>query len=497
MDVAAIPAASAAVAHSTADSAVVHADPVELAAAREAALVEPTSLQLFSFSHAGLQAERDLALVSMLSLSDDDIVIHESSPVVASLSDDRRALPASTLQHHSTAAPSFKPYSSALGQFQSFRLISAQGSVKEQQESANLHSLTWSTKIDPSKALCQYEADSGQCSDSTCTAQHFRDFEMTDDEVLADLMQTSASLLDELQLKALSEDLRSKRLAGASSRRLADVVRDIIGRQDPVTLDRNVFRAAHLHARSVQKTQLADASRRQDIPPLSTKTPFRMPPAVPILCSGVAELMAGVIDRPSRYYESLLSRDEHEAILCREPTNVAAWVNYAVSEIEPVAGNASGGDRVPNFNSALKILNRALELNHASEHLWCLYIDLYQRVGKNARVESLFAQAVALLPESFAIWWQWALYQRANGSEAQLTVLERMLNHCCSSSSSSQQQQQHSDSGSVELHCADCPDIYRSVSYQRRHLVPDLGFEWAATQHGRHFAAVRYATPSC
>ena len=35
-------------------------------------------------------------------------------------------------------------------------------------------SLTYSHNIDPTKAICRYEADGGRCNDATCEYQHFR-----------------------------------------------------------------------------------------------------------------------------------------------------------------------------------------------------------------------------------------------------------------------------------------------------------------------------------
>lgn len=93
----------------------------------------------------------------------------------------------------STSIPPFptdyQPYSSPLLMFTSYRLNPAFHSMNK----IPLDSLTYSNKLDPNKVMCKYEL-TGVCSDPNCTAQHVKDLEMTEDEVVQDLVSYAPTL---------------------------------------------------------------------------------------------------------------------------------------------------------------------------------------------------------------------------------------------------------------------------------------------------------------
>ena len=77
----------------------------------------------------------------------------------------------------------YKPYCSPLLMFASYRLnLNFSSSAK-----APLNSITYSNKLDPHHIMCRFEL-TGTCSDSSCTAQHLRDLQMTKDELVQDLV---------------------------------------------------------------------------------------------------------------------------------------------------------------------------------------------------------------------------------------------------------------------------------------------------------------------
>ncbi|GAO50358.1 hypothetical protein SAICODRAFT_30555 [Saitoella complicata NRRL Y-17804] len=84
-----------------------------------------------------------------------------------------------------TPKPKFTPYQSALRSFRSYRFHPLYASNTEQQ----YRSATYSHKIDPKIRMCLYETSGGTCNDDTCESQHFRDTNMDDNEILADLIK--------------------------------------------------------------------------------------------------------------------------------------------------------------------------------------------------------------------------------------------------------------------------------------------------------------------
>ncbi len=99
------------------------------------------------------------------------------------------SLPTSTMSSKNASDCSFKPYTSPLLIFSSYRSspnFSTSAKVP-------LDSLTYSNKIDPNRVFCQFEL-TGTCSDGSCTAQHFRDVPMTKDEIATELVSYCPSL---------------------------------------------------------------------------------------------------------------------------------------------------------------------------------------------------------------------------------------------------------------------------------------------------------------
>ena len=82
----------------------------------------------------------------------------------------------------------YKPYSSPLLSFQSYRL----SPHYRTHERLQLSSLSHSNKIDPMKIMCKFDAF-GKCGDSHCTGQHFRDIKPTHAELVDDIIAYSPS----------------------------------------------------------------------------------------------------------------------------------------------------------------------------------------------------------------------------------------------------------------------------------------------------------------
>jgi len=108
---------------------------------------------------------------------------------------------------------SFKPYVSPLLMFSSYR----SNSNFSASTNGPLTSFTYSSKLDPNKALCQFEL-TGTCSDNSCTSQHLRDISMSKEEITRDVTSNCPSLVGcnekELADYSVASDIDRDRVTG-------------------------------------------------------------------------------------------------------------------------------------------------------------------------------------------------------------------------------------------------------------------------------------------
>ena len=117
------------------------------------------------------------------------------------------SLPGSTTTVGSatTSYGGIKPYISPLLVFSSYRSSPNFSSSAK----VPLNSITYSNKLDPSRVLCQFEL-TGTCSDNSCTAQHFRDIQMTNEEISQDLLSYCPSIAGCTEQELLESTLASR-----------------------------------------------------------------------------------------------------------------------------------------------------------------------------------------------------------------------------------------------------------------------------------------------
>ena len=98
----------------------------------------------------------------------------------------------------------FKPYSSPLLLFQSYRL----SPYFRTQAKLPLSSLTHSNKINPQKIMCKFEL-LGVCIDPKCPYQHFRDVNLSREELVQDIISYQPTLAGctESELSVVDESL--------------------------------------------------------------------------------------------------------------------------------------------------------------------------------------------------------------------------------------------------------------------------------------------------
>ena len=98
----------------------------------------------------------------------------------------------------------YKPYSSPLLMFQSYRL----SPYFRTQAKLPLSSLTHSNKINPQKIMCKFEL-LGVCNDPKCPYQHFRDVNLSREELVQDIISYQPTLAGctESELSVVDESL--------------------------------------------------------------------------------------------------------------------------------------------------------------------------------------------------------------------------------------------------------------------------------------------------
>ena len=98
----------------------------------------------------------------------------------------------------------YKPYSSPLLMFQSYRL----SPYFRTQAKLPLSSLTHSNKINPQKIMCKFEL-LGMCIDPKCPYQHFRDVNLSREELVQDIISYQPTLAGctESELSVVDESL--------------------------------------------------------------------------------------------------------------------------------------------------------------------------------------------------------------------------------------------------------------------------------------------------
>eukprot|EP00842_Homolaphlyctis_polyrhiza_P001451 jgi/Hompol1/2306/HPOL_002891-RA len=398
---------------------------------------EPTVYPLLSLgSDTVLQHPLDLSLPSA-------VVAHRADLVVNLFNGWHRPLSfpnnLAAEDSRSSAKSRFVPYSAVLPQFQGL-YASIPGTDFEK---LKLHSV--SKRFDPLLPLCKYEAEGGKCSDSTCQGQHLVSISTTDDEVLSSVLSTCAVALNAADLERLVADMQKKRATGASLEAVTLVALETLQRQDAIALNRRIFKGTRVALNKPSTITVAEGSMQSggtltgEIRDEEAIYHPVLPPSPPVLCNGITKLINGTRTAESRYYEPALSIEEYETDVKHDPHKIEMWIGYALHHLSPKSdGNVAKGLRSSaKLHSALQVLSSGVQANRTSEHLWLLYLELYQRRGRRQDTRELFKNATRFVPGCIIFWWQWYLFEYAEPGEASINVLVSMLKHLCSDTSSS------------------------------------------------------------
>ncbi|KAJ3180998.1 Zinc finger C3H1 domain-containing protein [Geranomyces variabilis] len=377
-----------------------------------------------------LRTENDIALMSNL---------HSSSSFPANeWWNPAREGGQSALGHKATVEEegrkkALAPYSSHLSRFRSFRF--------SKNYDKDIKSLTWSNKIDPFVNLCRFETEGGVCHDASCRGQHFRDISMSEKELAVDLISytaTEAGTSVNANLHRLKDDLQA---VGPHGTRIEHLARAVAHhqRQDHAgdIASMSFGRQSGALPRRVSASDTAASPETNVAAPSHTRTPV-LPPATPILVSGVRAIIDKDKPKHARYYQSgVLSEEDLQAAALADPKSVSAWVEYAVSVLPANLALNDLAPGTPLLDKPLNVLSRALQENRDSEELWSFYMELYGRVGTCADARESFEQAVRFVKSGWSLWWRWCLWEKETA--AKIEVMQKMVAAIVAAGSSSKQ----------------------------------------------------------
>ncbi|KAK9766512.1 Zinc finger C3H1 domain-containing protein, variant 2 [Basidiobolus ranarum] len=289
-------------------------------------------------------------------------------------------------------------------------------------------------QIDPFQKICMYEVAGGECNDDTCTSQHFRDVQLTDDDYLVSLISDDVTNEPGAYSKYLGE-LHSK-LSELKDIQKLDVhlLEEIIvqtklsylnGKESsfgPVSssLSSNALAEAHQSGAAQHKNikyssiDFTERDLAQIAKPFTVEWIYKnygeqaSETSFPNL-----ELNQGEAQLEDLHDHSLLKSEQ-------------SWVEYAVSLL-PDLSKVKASDPVCNVDKSLQILSLALERYSSSEFLWNFYFELYIYIRGDGldEIRKMFETAIKLNMRSALIWWRY--YQWEPEAEKRLTVLKRML----------------------------------------------------------------------
>ncbi|XP_022089495.1 zinc finger C3H1 domain-containing protein-like isoform X2 [Acanthaster planci] len=310
---------------------------------------------------------------------------------------------------------SLAPYTSPLLCFRSYRL--SPFFVKEAKFSRL--SPSFSHKLDPTRALCQFELN-GTCNDDDCPWQHQKDYELSDHEIYADILAYTPVI-------AASRDWQDpeKRL-----QRVEDYVNKAVkNSKRPETAKRQREALCRAFANAVL-TQTKKGSKGVIAQPRAwtpRQTPADHPnpvdddidlPTVPRGSKPAGGLHVVPLggDNSERYYtgEGIL---ELEAAVLENPGDVDRWIKLAARII---------GDETEDqdIDRGLNALSRGLESNQSSSELWLQYLLLYSQREDHGDLSELCQQALQFAP-SYDLYWQCLSFEESFPSKD--STCERML----------------------------------------------------------------------
>ncbi|XP_071853121.1 zinc finger C3H1 domain-containing protein-like isoform X2 [Apostichopus japonicus] len=264
-------------------------------------------------------------------------------------------------------------------------------------------SRTFSNNVDPRRVLCKFELN-GVCNDSSCKCQHERDYLLSEEAVLTDLLSYAPSLVNitpkmkpEEQSNKISRFLQilteqvNKETSGCQSKDkqyfcLNSVTRQL--RKDKVEVPILCERQWKPKKEGDKENRTESSHREEEeadvFQVLRSK---KVPEAIQVM---------GVDD--SRYYCGREKNIENlESLVLEESHDTELWLKLVSLILQE--GSAECQDR------ALNALSRGLEHNPSSPDLWPVYLSLYSSRPEHPDLVEICTQAMQHTKD-YTVYWK-------------------------------------------------------------------------------------------
>ncbi|XP_038050957.1 zinc finger C3H1 domain-containing protein-like isoform X2 [Patiria miniata] len=310
---------------------------------------------------------------------------------------------------------SLVPYSSPLLCFRSYRL----SPFFVQEAKLSRLSLSFSHKLNPMRAMCQFELN-GTCNDDECPWQHKKDYEMTDHEVYADLLAytsliaTSKDWQDPEKRHQRVEDYINKAVKKSKRPENAKRQREALCRafaNAVLTQTKKVSPGIIAQPRSWTPKQAPSTSPQTS----GDKTDPPLLPRGSKMTEGLQIIPLGGGNQ-ERYFSGEGIADLEAAVL-ETPGDVKMWIKLACR----IIGDESEDQ---DIDPGLNALSRGLEANQSSSELWLQYLLLYSQREDHSDLSELCQQALQFAP-SYDLYWQCLSFEES--FPAKDAICDRMI----------------------------------------------------------------------
>ncbi|XP_052087400.1 zinc finger C3H1 domain-containing protein-like [Mytilus californianus] len=307
--------------------------------------------------------------------------------------------------HSSSPSPKLK-YRSPLLHFKSYR-FSPYFRIKEKM---SLSSPTVANKINPKKMLCRFDI-LGTCHDEECAGQHQSNYQMSQDEILQDILSYCPAVAD------IDKDTNPIHYQAEIGRYVTQVRKQYEGM---FTIDRLFVlmasqvneKGAHIKPHMMfykprkwkpsQKDLLANKPdfihKGLEVDKLEWKKPLDF-----------QDLDNVISDQDMRYFvmSDTANIQDLESSVLDSPEDEELWLKLAYKKLHDPQSQEEA-----NLDNALNVLARGLEENKCSCDLWKHYLKLYSRHKESSDLVELCATALQYA-QHYDIWWQ---YMNASSS---------------------------------------------------------------------------------
>ncbi|KAK3098463.1 hypothetical protein FSP39_019720 [Pinctada imbricata] len=321
---------------------------------------------------------------------------------VSSISDLTQSRSSSPAPYHSNSKdnPSFV-YRSPLLHFKSYRF----SPYYRTKAKLTLSSKTYANKLNPRKVLCRFDLQ-GTCHDEKCTGQHQSHYEMSDNEILQDIISYHPALCGiakETQKQYYPRIIgtyinnltkqHQGRLSGDQLKLfLVHQVLEKSEHKSPFYLFQHKRKWRPTYEEKTMKEDLKIKGEKSDYAKIEWEKPV-----------SVVQQDSIIEGQDTRYFLSdSTSIEDMESAVMDTPNDVGLWIKLAHRKLHDNQSNSSN----TCLDHALNALARGLEQNKDSSELWQTFLHYYAKHPESTDLLEMCQKALDNT-QSYQIWWQY------------------------------------------------------------------------------------------